>query len=209
MEPAVQRIVEQILTDAKEDAKSILLEARRSAEATLEKQREMGRQKALESISSILSKAKDEADTIRGMMFSDARRKASWRILSEKERLMGSVLDEAKSRLAALTKTEKYDSVLEKAIVDAGVALGGGKLQVILNKRDSALKLKLDPMSKKISEKTKNQTSLQLSKEKIEASGGAVVKTADGKVILHNTFEAMLNRREKELRLKTAKILFK
>lgn len=208
MKEETQRITDQILVDAREDARSIIVEARKSAEMMMEKQRELGCQKAQERVSSILSKAKNEADIARGMVFTDVKRKAGWMILSEKERLMASVLDEAKSQLAALAKTKKYVPELERIIVDAGTELGGGKLQVVLNKHDSALPSRLDAMSKLISERTGNKTELVLSKERIESSGGAVVKTADGKIVLDNTFEAMLTRRERNLRLEIAKILF-
>jgi len=209
MESEAQKITEQILVDAREDAKSIIVEARKSAELMMENQREMGRQKAAERVSSILSKATSEADIARGMVFTDIRKKAGWMILSEKQRLIRDVLDQVRLRLESLTKTDKYLLELEKIIVDAGIALGGGKFQVVLNKQDSTLPLKLNAMSKAISEKTGNRTELEISKERTDASGGAVIKTADSKIILDNTFEAMLERRERELRLKVAKILFR
>ncbi len=209
MESEAQKITDQILTDAKEDAKSIIIDARKEAEMMQERQGELGRQKAAERVSSIVGKARNESDITRGMVFTDIRRKAGWMILSEKERLITNVLDEAKSRLTALAKTEKYMPELERMILDAGIALGGGELQVLLNERDSALPLKLNAISKAVSEKTGNRTELKLSKERTKASGGVVVKSTDGKVILDNTFEAMLKRRERELCLKIARILFK
>jgi len=209
VEQEAQRIIDQILVDAREDAKSIIVEARKSAEMMMDKQRELGKQKAAERVSSILGKAKNEADVVRGMVYTDMRRKAGWMALSEKERLIANVLNEVRSRLIALAKRGKYVSELERIIIDAGVALGGGKLEVVLNERDSGLPLKLGAMSKVIFEKTGNRTELELSKERIETSGGVVVKTADGKVTLDNTFEDMLKRREKELRLKVARLLFR
>ena len=209
MESEAQKVTDQILTDAKEDAKYIIIDARKEAEMMQERQGELGRQKAAERVSSIVGKARNESDITRGMVFTDIRRKAGWMILSEKERLITNVLDEAKSRLTALAKTEKYMPELERMILDAGIALGGGELQVLLNERDSALPLKLNAISKAVSEKTGNRTELKLSKERTKASGGVVVKSTDGKVILDNTFEAMLKRRERELCLKIARILFK
>jgi len=209
VESEAQKITDQILTDAKEDAKSIIIDARKEAEMMQERHGELGRQKAAERVSSIVGKARNESDITRGMVFTDIRRKAGWMILSEKERLITNVLDEAKSRLTALAKTEKYMPELERMILDAGIALGGGELQVLLNELDSALPLKLNAISKAVSEKTGNRTELKLSKERTKASGGVVVKSTDGKVILDNTFEAMLKRRERELCLKIARILFK
>jgi len=209
VESEAQKITDQILIDAKEDAKSVIVEARKSAEMMLERQSEVGRQKATERVSSIVSRARNESDITRGMVFTDIRRKAGWKVLSEKERLITDVLNEAKSRLTALAKAEKFMPELERMILDAGIALGGGELQIILNERDSALPLRLNAISKAISEKTDNRTELKLSKERTKASGGVIVKSADGKVVLDNTFEAMLKRREKDLRLKIARILFK
>jgi len=209
VESEAQKITSQILIDAREDAKSVIIEARKSAEMMQERQSELGRQKAAERVSSIVGRARNESDITRGMVFTDIRRKAGWMVLSEKERLMANVLDEAKSRLTALAKTEKYIPALERIILDAGIALGGGELQIILNERDSDLPLKLNAISKAVSEKTGNRTELKLLKEGTKASGGVIVKSVDGKVILDNTFEATLKRRERELRLKIARILFK
>lgn len=208
MELGVQKIADQILIAARQNAETVLLEARKSAEMMLEKQRELGRGSAAERVSYTLAKARDEADTVRGMVISDARRKASWMTLSEKERLIGNVLEEVKSRLVSFTGTKKYVSELEKMIVDAGIALGGGKLEVMLNEHHSSLPLNFTAMSKAVSQNTNSEAKLTLSRERIKASGGAVVKTQDDNVTLDNTFDGMLKRRESELRLKIAKILF-
>lgn len=209
MEPEVQRIVNQILHDSREKAKSVIDEAHKSAEITLGKQRELASRKAGEKASSMLKRAESEAKTIRETVFMDMKRKASWMVISEKKRLVTSVLDEVKTRLRAVSQSENYTPILEKIIVDAGTALGGGKLEVLLNKHDSTLPLKLSRLAKAIAERTRIKTRLKLSKQKIEASGGAVVKTLDGRIVVDNTFEAILRRREKELRFKTARILFR
>jgi len=180
MESEMHGIVDRILYDSRKKAKSIIKEAHKSAEMMLEKQKESARRKAGEKVSSMLKKTESEATTIRGTVFTDVRRKASWTVLSEKT-----------------------------FIVDAGTVLDGGTLEVLLNKRDSTLPLKLNMLAKIIAEKTEKKTQLKLSKQKIETFGGAVVKTVEGKIVADNTFEAILKRREKELRFKIAKILFR
>lgn len=209
MELGVQKIADQILTAARQNAETVLLEARKSAETMLEKQRELGRASAAERVSYTLAKAKDEADTIRGMVLSDARRKASWMALSEKERLIGNVLNEVRSQLVSLTGTKTYPRELEKILVDAGIALGGGKLEVMLNEHDSSLPLDFTAISRAVSKTANSETKFTLSRGRIEASGGVLVKTQDGSVTLDNTFDGMLKRREGDLRLKIAKILFR
>lgn len=209
MESEVQEIVNQIIRDSREKAKSLVEEARKSAEMMLEKKRDSARRKAGEEVFSMLKRAESEAETIRGTVFTDVRRKASWSVLSEKERLVTGVLNEVKTRLGALSQSKKYISILETLIVDAGTVLGGGALEILLNRRDSTLPLKLNVLAKRIAEKTEKKTQLRLSKQEIENFGGAVVKTVDGRIVADNTFEAIIERREKELRFKIAKILFR
>jgi len=209
MESEMHGIVDRILDDSRKKAKSIIKEARKSADMMLEKQKESARRKAGEKVSSMLKKTESDLATIRGTVFTDVRRKASWTVLYEKERLVTNILDEVKTKLEALSQSKKYISILETFIVDTGTILDGGTLEVLLNKRDSTLPLKLNVLAKAITEKTNKKTQLKLSKQKIEAFGGAVVKTVDGKIVADNTFEAILKRREKELRFKIAKILFR
>jgi vacuolar-type H+-ATPase subunit E/Vma4 len=208
MEPQLQRIVDKILLDASEEARRIVEGARMSAEATLEQQTDLARQKASREASTILKKAEEEKEVIGSIEASEASRKATWTILSEKERLITEVLDEVRRRLAAFSRSEEYRGFLQRTIADAGIVLGGGKLEVLLNKRDSALPLNSAALARAISKQTGTRTELELSKDKIRATGGAVVKRIDGKILVDNTFEAMLGRSEKRLRLEIAKILF-
>jgi len=209
MESEAQGIIEQILNDSREKAKSIVEEAHKSVEIMLENQRESAHRKAGEDSSSMLKRAEGEAEIIKETVFTDAKRKAGWMVLSEKNRLVTTVLDEVKTRLKTFPQSENYVSILEKIIVDAGTVLGGGTLEVLLNEHDLTLPLKLSMLAKAIAEKTGTKTQLKLSKQKIEALGGAVVQTPDGRIVVNNTFEATLKRREKELRLKIVRILFR
>ena len=209
MESSVRKIIDRILQDAREEAKSIVDEAQRSAEMLLENRRQSAREKAEKDLDSPSRRAESEAEIARGRVITETKRKASWLVLSEKERLVTSVLNEVRSRLGDLQKSEKYVPILEKMIIDAGTALGGGKLEVVLNEDDSSLPLKINTLSEATAEKTGVKTRLKLSKQKAETLGGAMVKTIDGRIVLDNTFEAILKRREKELRFKIAKILFR
>lgn len=208
MEPEEQRIIDQIFQGIKEEAKSIVDEAHKSAELMLEEQRKLARQKALEEASPILRKAQSETETIRGRVFTDVRKTASWMILSEKQRLVTNVLDEVKDRLRTLSQSEKYVSILEKLIVDAGAVLSGGTLEVLLNERDSTLSLKFDALAKAIDDNTGTKTQLELSDKKIETIGGVQVETFNGRIAMDNTFEGILKRNERNFRFKIVEILF-
>jgi vacuolar-type H+-ATPase subunit E/Vma4 len=201
-------ITEMILEEAKKTAEHIVQEAQKSAEETVEKQRQLGVQKANESAQLVFKKAESEVELNKLRSMANAKIKANWVILSKKEAWIDNVLNEAKNKLRILTESKEYISILEKLITEAGVILGGKELEVLLNEQDSALPLKLDDLAKEISERTGFETKLRLSEEKPKVIGGAIVRTANGKVIMDNTFDDILRRREKDLRSEIAKILF-
>lgn len=207
MKSSVEKITDRILKEAKEDVRTIVKEAQRSAEMMLEKQRHSARLNAEKEVYSLMRRAENEADIIRGKVATDIKRRASWIVLAEKERLVTSVLNEVKERLVNMQKSEEYISRLEKLIIDAGAVLGGGSLEVVLNGNDSSLSLKLNKLENGITDIIGVKTRLTISKKQIEAVG-VIVKTVDGRIFVENTFEAILGRRERELRLEIARILF-
>ena len=204
----VQRMTDQILHNARENAKSILTDAHKSAEMMIEKQKELARQNSLDEVSPILKKGEDEAEAIRKTIIADAKKRASWMVLSEKERLVSSVLEEVMNRLKVFSQSENYLSFLQKLIVDAGIVLSGEKLEILLSEQDETLPLEFDMLTKKIIEKTGKETELTTSNEKNKSSGGCVIRTHDGRIVINNTFSDILKRRERELRFEIAKMLF-
>ena len=205
---STRAITEVILQEAKKSAEHVIHEAQKSVGEMLEKQRQLGVQRANESARLLLKKAESEAELNKLNSMANAKIKANWVILSKKETWIDNVLNEAKNELKILTQTKKYIPILEKLIIEAGVVLGSKELEILLNDQDSTLPLKLDDLAKKISERTGFETKLRLSEEKLKVMGGAMIRTANGKVIMDNTFDDILQRREKDLRFKIAKILF-
>lgn len=204
----VQRITNQILQNARENAKSILIKAHKSSEMMIEKQKELARQNSLEEVSSILKKAEGEAEVNRKTIIADAKKRASWMALSEKERLVTSVLEEVMNKLKVFSQSGNYLPFLQKLIVDTGIALGGEKLEIILSEQDETLPLEPIMLTKNIIEKSGKEVEVMISNTKIKSIGGCVVRTLDGRIIIDNTFSDILKRREREFRFEIAKILF-
>ena len=157
----------------------------------------------------LLKKAESEAELDKLNSMANGKIEANWVILSKKETWIDNVLNEAKNELKILTQSKKYLPILERLITEAGVTSGGKELEVLLNAQDSDLPLKLDGIAKEISEKTGFKTKLRLAEKKLKVIGGAIIRTANGKIIMDNTFDDILMRREKDLRSKIAEILFK
>lgn len=206
---SARAITDMILQEAQQSAKHIIQEAQQLAKKALEKQRQLGVQTAKESARLLLKKAESEAELNRLNSIANAKIKANWVILSKKETWIDNVLNGVKNELKILTQSKEYISILEKLITEAGIILGGKELEVLLNEQDSTLPLKLDELTKEIGQRTRFETKMRLSEEKLEVIGGAIVRTANGKVIMDNTFDDILVRREKDFRFKIAEILFK
>lgn len=204
----VQRMTDQILQNARENAESILIEAHKSAEAMIDKQKELARQNSLGEVSPILKKGEDDAEAVRKTIIADAKKRASWIVLSEKERLVTTVLEEVMNRLRVFSQSKDYLPFLQKIIVDTGIVLSGEKLEILLSEQDESLPLELDKLTKQIVEKTGKETELTISNEKIKSLGGCVIRTHDGRIVIDNTFTDILKRRERELRFEITKMLF-
>jgi vacuolar-type H+-ATPase subunit E/Vma4 len=207
-ETNVQRIVDRILDDAQREATALVEQAQKSAETSLANESERARQKALNEIRSGSETNDDRIRAIRETVFAEARRKANWMVLSEKELAVNGVLNEVRENLCSLAHSKKYIRTLGRLIVDGGVALGGGKLEVALNEIDSRLPLDLGSMAEVVAEKTQTESELQISREYVKTSGGAIIRKAEGRILVDNTFEAILKRSEPHVILKIAKVLF-
>jgi len=203
----VQRVTGRIIQDAKERAKSVIDQAKESAEALLENRSRLAREKAEDDERSFSKRVESEIETAKEKIIADAKKRAGWMVLCEKERLITEVLEGVKHKLNDLTKSGKYVRVLEDMIIDAGTALKGGALEVVLNNYSLSLPLRMKQLAEEITGKTGVRTQLKLSSEEIE-SFGTIVRTVDGRMLVDNTFEAMVRRREKELRFQIARILF-
>jgi len=204
----LQGITETIMQEARVAAELIIDDAQKLAEKMVKKQVQLGAKEANVKRSSMLKKAKNEAALERSNKIANSKITSNWIVLSRKEEIIFAVLKEAKKRLQNLTQTTKYIAVLENLITEAGIVLGGNKLDVFLNEKDSKVTLNLDKLAKEIGSRTKTQTKLILSKNKLSIIGGAMLKTSDGKIIMDNTFDDILRQRERILKSRISEILF-
>ena len=205
---SAEALIEALLSEAHETADKIIQDAEKTIQSTLEEQREKGRERARESVISIEKKAQNDSVIIKLRNMTSAESKAKWLILEKKHVLIENVLNQVKDELSMRIKTEKYVHVLENLIVEAGIIVDATDLEMILNERDSTLPMDLDKLAEKIGEKTGTKTKITKSGKKIEVIGGAIIQTTDGKIVMDNTFEGILNNFKSEIRFRIAQILF-
>jgi len=201
-------LIEALLSEAHETAEKIIQNVQKTVQGTLEEQRNIGRERAKEIVISIDKKAQSDSAIIKLRDIASAESKARWLILEKKHELIENVLNQVKDELHTLIKTDKYIHILENLIVEGGIIVGVKDLEVILNERDSTLPLDLDKLAEKIGEEAGTRINITKPSKKIDAIGGAIIQTTDGKIVMNNTFESMLNISEKEIRFKITQILF-
>ncbi|MFX0097400.1 MAG: V-type ATP synthase subunit E [Candidatus Hodarchaeota archaeon] len=195
---------QKIIDNAEETAKEIVKEVKKERQRLIKEDRE-----ALQEVmAKRVKQAEEEASLLRQQQLAEGKVHAKRRVLTTKEELLESAFEEAKKKLAKLTKEAKYDKTLQSLILNAAINLNGGKLEVAFTGKDAEAGVDLKKIADEVTKKTKKTTTITVSKEKISATGGVVVRTADGKIEVDNTFETLLSRFKRELRPTIAGILF-
>jgi V/A-type H+-transporting ATPase subunit E len=153
----------------------------------------------------MLKKGKQEAQTEKNRILSQARLDTRKRVLEAKERQMQKVLGEAASVLDSPDTIPAYADVMRRIATEACAAIGGETLVIRTDGAGSAaLKPVLGKIEKDIDAQTGVKTSLSLANEGVN---GVVVVSASG-VIVDNTFATRLERRKRDIRKELAAILF-
>ncbi|MHC1594170.1 MAG: V-type ATP synthase subunit E [Methanotrichaceae archaeon] len=200
------KIVQEIVRVADVQVTGILQEARIDAEAI----RRDAEKRAESEKQTILVKGQQLAERERQRVLADAKIRVKREIFNAKEDLIKEAFGEAEKRLARLADTPEYSDILGKLIVESGVVVGGGSLEVLAREQDKNLLPKdtLTSLSKELSKTTKKKTTLSLSEKTIATIGGVIVRSKDGTIEADNTFESRIGRLRSELRFKVAEILF-
>jgi vacuolar-type H+-ATPase subunit E/Vma4 len=201
-------LVNRIIEDARIKAQRIVDEAEREAEAMLEARRREATEAAGREASSILMKARVEAANLRRRILVDARMRAKWREIVEKNRLIEDAFREASRRIGGMPRDDRYMKLLEDRVYEYGVLAGGGELEIVLPDRDKGLKLDLEGIAERISVTVGVPTTIRISEDSLNGEWGVIVRRIDGSVEIDGSPEAILERLKPRLQPLLAKILF-
>jgi V/A-type H+-transporting ATPase subunit E len=200
IQASVDREVSQVLQEAREEAESIKKDAAQKAQAEAQKVLSQGKRVAALEGQKIIAETKLEF-----------RRKK----MDAQEEAIAASFEDATAFLAELAEKEKRDSFVYKDIIFSLIAAGceivaGGKVELILNKRDRQRldKKMMGELDSFVKEKTGRDISLTLAQETIPCIGGVMVRDLEKQIEVDNTFEAKLNRLKEGIRVDVAKLLF-
>jgi len=197
------KFTEDILTVAKEKACQIIEQA------------EQERQRILENANAAISReendivrnAQTEAEGIKRREISEVLHRAKLFEQSEKDKILASVLEGVKTRLREFAGDQNaYFGYLTKLTVDAIRQLGMDRANIHLTsddlKRIDSAKF-ADEISKLVSPIT-----VEVAKDPIEASGGVIVTSKNGKIRIVNTLDQRFEALEPKMLIEAGRILF-
>jgi V/A-type H+-transporting ATPase subunit E len=193
---------EATVRKARQETAQILERAHRVAERDLEKARDQAERIKNARTEQTKTRLALEKKQTRSRIRLEARKKR----MTWMEERIEAVFREALLRLAALPRDEAYQKILKGSILEGIAVLNKEHVRIVLNEKDRSL---FDQkFFQTLSEDSDLPVALILSEEIHRASGGAIVRSEDGRVAFDNTFEARLARMKDGLRGEVAEELF-
>lgn len=196
--------VDKIVSKIEADTEEKIEEIKANADKRIADMREEYKEREEEKRKKTLEEAREEEEAIESRKIADARIKSRREIMSAREELINEAFSKGYERLKEITKTDEYRETLKNLIKESALGIGGGDLVVLTNERSK--EIIDDEMLKEISDRTK--ANITLGDETVDCSGGAIVKTADGRMMVDNTFESRMKRYRDVLRPEISKLLF-
>ncbi|MCK5559987.1 MAG: hypothetical protein KAJ51_05315 [Thermoplasmata archaeon] len=185
----IEAIIDRINKETSENINKILKASSQETQKVMKKaEKELQHELGLER-----KKSAKNIKITRNIHLSNARRVARRTVLGKKEELIIECFDQAKAQLKKLSGDE-YGKTIRRLITD-GMKLIGNEVIAIPSK-DEDLGI------------IKEFSSLTLSNERTGAIGGIILKSKDGKIIVNNTFDAILDRYKEDVRTEVANALF-
>lgn len=203
-EERINQMVEDIVSNAKLEAKQVLNESKKQVKEILQR----GKNAAEKEKMTILENESKKIVELEKQQVASINLQARREILQKKEEEIKKVFDQAQVELKNFTKKAEYPKALEGLIIEAGAALDGGNLVILTRKEDKTKVKDLAGLSKSITKICGNKCSLKISKESVNAIGGIVIQTEDESIKIENTFEARLEQKFRMIRSEVAKKLF-
>ena len=182
-----EKIIDQIKKDSEKEINQILKEANQTANGIINEAKE----EAQQEFKKILSDGEKQAENIKRILISKANQDAKRELMNAREKIIEECFTKAHHELSIL-KGKKYEQIVKKLIDNGRKKLGdAGSLFVT---REAGKKIAMD-LGIKID-------------GYVESSGGVVLKSKDGRVILDHTFDGILKREKDKMRPMVGQILF-
>jgi len=207
MSSGIEKIIAEIEKSAAQESEAVLSEARKRADRVLAE----ARAEALRRERAVLLKGEQEANQEAQRIVAEARIRARRAEIDAREKVLQQALDQAQQMLQAMTaQGAAYKAALERLTYAAAISSGAEALEILMSQRDRQLLSQDDlrGIAARISSEQGIAARLTCAQESLDCRGGVVLRSADGRVRVDNTFEARLDRLRHALRTEAARLLF-
>jgi V/A-type H+-transporting ATPase subunit E len=184
----IEQIIQRIEGEVKEKADSIIASAEREAAEIRKKVLGEAKKRCLE----LEQRAQRECEFIKNNILPQATHEVKKDLLLAKEELIKESFDRAKQLFKQRGK-EEYKQILERLLRNGKKSVGKDCLVIPARTKDRAFIKELG---------------YEATPENCKGSGGAVLKSKDGSILIDNTYEGIIKRNWNSLRIKVAHILF-
>lgn len=184
---SAEKIIQLINKDAESEIKNILDEAKKQAKIIIENSKKEAKKQA----EIIISNGEKNSENIKRILIAKANQETKHEIMNTKETIIGESLSQAYSEITKI-KEENYKIIITKLMKNSIKKIG----------EDCKIFISRD-----IDKVIANNLNLTVIGS-IDAAGGFIAVSNDGKIKLDNTFDAIMKRKNDKIREKVGKTLF-
>jgi V/A-type H+-transporting ATPase subunit E len=199
-----RKFTEDILTAAKGKAQIIINEAETETQRALDEAKAHSTREAED----LLSNARAEAEGVRRRTISEVRHRLKLQEQLEKSKILTDALEQTKTRVRDIVKEQnRYYAYLASLVTSGAREIGLDAVVVHLNSSDLK-RIDIVKFEREIAKSLEKSIKIEFSKEPIEALGGAIVSSKDGRTRIVNTLDQRIEALEPRLLIEAGKILF-
>jgi vacuolar-type H+-ATPase subunit E/Vma4 len=187
----IEMLERAILMEAREESEQMQAEAKERAEAIHRRAREQAESER----KTILDRANQDAERLRSQAVATAQLKARSMQLEHREKLLESVFEEVRKKLAEAGKRPDYDAIAGLLLREALTQLRVSKAEIRAD--EATLQALKKGALEQLARELKGEFVLGST---LEEGTGVVVDASDGKIHYDNTLETRLSRLQATLR---------
>jgi vacuolar-type H+-ATPase subunit E/Vma4 len=198
------KFTEDILAVARAKAQTIITEVEDETEKNLQEAKARFSSEAED----VIRNAKAEAEGVKRRRISEARHKAKLQEQLEKDKILSDVLKQTREKIAEISDDDgRYFPFLVSCIANAVRELGLEEVLVQLSAKDLK-RVDKTRLEREIEKKLSKRVKIEWSKDPVEALGGAIVSSTNGKIRIVSTLDQKFEALESKLLTEAGRDLF-
>jgi V/A-type H+/Na+-transporting ATPase subunit E len=205
MSQGAPSILQSVAAKSDADAKRII----QIAERVAERDHAAGKKAAEEREAKAMRELDEAAASQKALAAAQSQAEAERRKLAFRQGLVERLLTESLSRLRDMPRDDAYFAIVARLVDEAADSMPVKEAGLQCSARDRDFLAADGRFGRMASEvRSRRGLTLTLSNQPIEAAGGVVLMSPDGKVSYYNTFDEIAYRRRSELKGLIAQELF-